>query len=269
MVHNLEQEVIQDNSDKEVSEESIDNSNESTESVSEDSGSFESLSEAAESASLSNKEIAKIRQSTEHKMSRKFSKQLEEKERQIAELEKKTTELSSPPNDESIYDEAIGWRAKNMGIEEYKHRLNEINLVKLQQQKQQEFLKPIEERTAKISKDIADFQPIMQESVQNGLIDPRVVLLAGSTEGGLNVLYDLAKNRSPKLRELKDMSDLSLAQELLKMSMNKNITHSLASKTMSDHPIEPLDESPPNQVSYDDLNFKDGYKEFKKRKRQK
>jgi len=264
MSDNLEQEVNENNSD--VNESSSENfSNSENENVSDSS--LDSLSNASEVAAKSEQEIAKqIRESTEHKVSRKFSKQLQEKERRIAELEKKTAELSTPPDNESVYDEVIGWRPKNMDIEEYKQRLNEINHVNLQRKKQQEFLKPIEERAEKISKDIADFQPIMQESIKNGSIDPRIVLLAGSTEGGLNVLYDLAKNRSAKLNELKGMSDLHLAQELLKMSIEKNLTHSLASKTKSDHPIEPLDESPPNQVIYDNLNFRDGYKEFKKRK---
>lgn len=219
---------------------------------------------------ISNEEAAKIRQSTEHKLSKKFEKEIAERNAQIAALQQKINEASTPPDNDSVYDQLIGgWRRKNINADEYKQLLIEAHEKQQQSKQQEEFLAPVKQRISAASQKIADFQSTLGMAGQQGLITDKMALIAGQTEGGLEVLYDLVKANSPKVIELQRLPEYRQAEELWRLAWLKN-NPPKSSATNADKAISPVDEKGDRKsvhTDYDNLNFHDAFEEFKKRRR--
>lgn len=265
-----EKQVIQDDSNMETNEaqegqsvEKVDNA----EIVEKSTSASASASMSEQQAHVESDEAARIRQSTEHKLSRKYEKEFAERDSRIAELEGRLKQAAVPPDDESIYDEELGWRPKNMSIEEYKERKTYLGQQNKAIQDQRNFIAPIEKRTSEISQKISDFQGVVGGAVRNKLISESMVLLAGSEDGGLEVLYELAKANSSKLIELQNMSEHQQARELWRLAWLRNNPPKSAGSTSADTPITPVNETGNvGSVDYENMDFRDGYKEFKRRK---
>ncbi len=230
---------------------------------------IETSEEKTSETKVNDGEAAKIRQATEHKLNKKFEKELAERNAKIAELQKKISEVSTPPDNESVYDPIIGWRNKQMTVEEYQQKLLEAQAKQQQLQQEQSFIKPVEQRAAIASQKIPDFQQVLGSAVQAGLVTRNMVLLAGHEEGGLEILYDLVKGNSPKVLELQRLPEHEQAKELWRLAWLKN-NPPKATGTVADKPITPVDEIGDGKsvrVDYDSLNYRDAYKEFLKKRR--
>ena len=211
-------------------------------------------------------EAEKIRESTKHKISKRYEKDLASERQKISELEERVKTLSTPPDEESFYDETLGqWCASNMTAKEYGSLLQEHTQKRKGEEAFRQKLAPLEERTAKIAESIDDFQPIMTMAVQNRAVSQELVLAAAQEDGGLEILYDLVKTNSPKLVELSRMPSHEQTKALWKMTWAKNSTPPDV-KTSADEPIKPESESATVDTDYSSMNFRDGHKEFNKRR---
>jgi hypothetical protein len=209
-------------------------------------------------------EADKIRESTKHKVSKQYERDLQTERQRIAELQSKVDQLSTPPDSESVYDNMLGdWRPKNMSADEYAAKLQEVQQQRQQQEQQQQFYRPMEERAEKATKAIGDFQPVMSAAVQNGIVAQDMVMAAAQEDGGLEILYDLVKSNSPKLVELQKLPAVDRMKELWKLSWAKSQAPAMKT-TSADEPVTPENTVDSGNKDYASMDFKDGYQEFLK-----
>lgn len=211
-------------------------------------------------------EADKIRESTKHKVSRKYEKDLEARSRQISELEEKLKVASTPPDDESVYDDMLGqWCSKNMSVQEYRTLVQEKQTKQREDESTKQAVKPLEERAEKACKALPEFESTMTVAVKNEVVSPQLLLAAAQEDGSLEMLYDLVKTNSPKLDELSRLPPQLQGKEIWKLTWAKN-SGAPEVLTSADTPIKPESESATVETAYDKLNYRDGYKEFLKRK---
>ena len=123
----------------------------------------------------------------------------------------------------------------------------------------------MEERAAKASQAKQDFQPVMAGAVQSGVLNQNMVLAAAQEEGGLELLYDLVKENSPKLVELQKLPAHLQANEILKLTWAKN-SMPKEKQTQADDPVAPEVTRDSGVRDYSSMNFSDGYAEWKKQR---
>jgi len=211
-------------------------------------------------------EADKIRESTKHKVSKQYEKDLAAERARIAELQSKVEQMSSPPDEESVYDQMLGdWRPRNMSVDEYQQRLQEKQQYEQQAKQQQEIYRPMEERTAKVAQAIEDFQPTMASAVQSGVLNQNMVLSAAQEDGGLEMLYGLVKENSPKLVELQKLPSHLQANEILKLTWARQ-NMPKEKPTEADEPVAPEVARDSGNRDYSSMNYQDGYEEWKKQR---
>ena len=123
----------------------------------------------------------------------------------------------------------------------------------------------MEERTAKICQSNDDFQPSMTNAVRSGVLDQNLVLLAAQEDGGLELLYDLVKENSPKLNELRQLPADKKMRELYKLTWAKQQAP-VEKATQADDPVTPETTTDSGNKDYASMNYRDGYQEYLKNK---
>jgi len=204
-------------------------------------------------------EAEKIRESTRHKVSKKY-------EAEVAELRSKVEQLSSPPDDQSVYDQMLGdWRAKDISVEQYQELLQQKQQETSAAKQQQEWYQPMEERAEKLIKTKPDFQSTMTNAVQKGVVTQNMVLTAAQEDGGLELLYDLVKEDSAKLGELKKLPAMQQMKELLKLNWASS-QKAPDKGTKADEPVAPETTVDSGNKDYASMNYRDGYQEYLNKK---
>jgi hypothetical protein len=208
---------------------------------------------------ITDEEAAKIRAATEHKVSRKY-------EAKLAEYEKKLAEVSRPPDNESVYDDIIGWRPKNMPVEEYRQRVQEVAAQKAAEEQNSQLYGNVEERAQAVASKFQDFEPTLTGAAHLGKVTPAMVLAAGQEEGGLEALYDLAKANSPKLAEIARLPEHLQVKEVYKLAWAKAAKPE-PKRTSADDPIKADPEQIVESRSYQDMDISQaGFKEWQKQR---
>jgi hypothetical protein len=222
--------------------------------------------QASEGATkIASDEAARIREATEHKMTRKFQKEREKYDAELEGYKKKVSDLSTPPDDESVYDEVIGWRPKNMSADEFRQRLVEQQQQNAAQKVQQDFTAPVERRALEIAAKTPDFESVLKNAASQGIVSETMVLLAGQEDGGLETIYDLAKTNSQKLLEISQMPEHRQAKEIWKAVWNRKAP--VAPKTTNaDTPVLSERDGETGNTNYADMSYSDGYKEYEKQR---
>lgn len=210
-----------------------------------------------------NDHAKKIREATTHKVSQKYQYQLDDLNRKNEELKKQLAELSA--NDESIYDQRLGIIPKNMSIEEYSSALDQKFAQQKEQEAQMKVLQQIDKVYGETSKKITDFDQTIKNSLANKLVTNRELILGGLVNGGYEIIHDLAKNNPQKLIEFQQLADPILTAQLAALAKEKELANLKANHTNADSPINPLTESAPNNVNYENSNYRDGYALWKEK----
>lgn len=208
---------------------------------------------------ISDEEAAKIREATERKVKRKY-------EAEIAEYKRKMSEMAVPPDNESVYDDVIGWRPKNMSIDEYRQRAQEVQAQQAVRQEQMQYLTSVEQRAAEAKSKYRDFETTIYTAANIGAITPAMALAAGQEDGALEVLYELAKVNSPKLLEIARLPEALQQKEVWKLSWAKRAPV-VPKQSNADEPLKPENARELGAMDEKDLDFRAGYEAFKKRRR--
>jgi len=209
---------------------------------------------------VSNDEAAKIRHSTEHKVTKKYESRVKDLEDQIA-------NLSNPPDEESTYDSVLGeWCAPNMTRKEYSEKVSQKIESERFRQKQEADYAPRVARAEKVISSIKDFKPIVDNAVNSGVLSQQLVLEASKDDGSLETIYDLVKTGSQKLLEIQRLpnpEDQRLA--LAKLTWLKNNSSSPKTNSSADSPLSIV--SGTNGDNSEGGEFSNGYKQYIKERK--
>jgi hypothetical protein len=246
-----------------TSEEKINSDKKTETSTNDESTKTENLSAEETAHAIDNDEAKRIKNATVHKLTKRHEQEMAQLR---ADYEQRLNTASNLAEEEK-FDPILGAIPKDLSIDEYRERLEEKAREQAEAARIVAENAPIQKNVLEMTNKIQDFEPVMSNALQSGLLNESLGRIAAKTQDGLHVLYDLVKANSPKLIELSRMTPDLQAIELGKLIYSRNNPPNATQSTKADVPLKPVEESQHTLKDYASMDYDQGYAEYKKRRR--